>query len=580
MENKKNKFIVVIVSLFFSFTFFVYAPLELYLTNINEFWFSLSQFWFVVVGLGGLICAILILVGIKLPLWAQNIYIAAIFAFSVLMYIQSNFLNLDIGVLNGGNVDWSIYRVRFLVNFAIWVLLICICVCLYNEESRVMKVLVKYISVCITLIQGVTLVVLLLTAKSDIDKSAITPYVSAKDIYEVSEQENVIVFLMDMFDDRYFKELLEQEPQLTEEFDGFIQYTNSTGNYSTTSYSVATLLTGQYLLNSKDSYYDEVNSLYEECETFDILSENGYKLDIYTYEGMIPQALKEKTSNYIVGGQRISDYRLFTQYLYQLVACRYMPDFVKQHAWLVGTEFNALCERSGEADAHSVDNVAFYENLMREGITIQDEKKCFKLIHLDAVHYPYTMNENVERVEENYSSPLPCARGVVKILLSYLEGMKNAGVYDNASIIITADHGYYWDGTLTNPVLLVKPKGAEGPMHESNAPVSQHDLHASILTLAGLNENGKYGKSYFDIDENENRERLFYQYYLKEKPVNGKYRLIEYAIDPEGNERNYFHITGAEYTVNGEKIDHFKKCKYCQSAKKESNDPEARIVHE
>ena len=575
--KKDKKVHLLFVSIFFVFTFLIYAPLELYLTNINEFWFELSQFWFVVVILGVLSLTILLLVGWKMPQWMQEIYIAVIFSFSVMMYIQSNFLNMDVGVLNGGKVDWDSYRLKFLINFGIWILVISLCVCILTEKNKIGRQLVKYGSLFITLIQASTLVVLLLTCNPEVEKGVVMQYVSEKDIYEVSAEDNIIVFLMDMFDDRYFKELLKEEPELAEDFDGFTQYTNFTGNYSTTSYSVATLLTGQYLKNTEESLYDEINILYDDCTTFDKLADAGYLLDIYTYEGMIPKRLRDASDNYIEGGRRILDYMKFTKYLYRLVASRYMPDFVKQYVWLVGTEFDSVCEMSGEADAHSVDNIRFYEKLLKNGISVQKDNKCFKFIHLDAVHYPYTMNENAERVEESETSDLQCARGVVKILLEYLDGMKTAGVYDNSSIIITADHGYYWDGVITNPVLLVKPQNAVGAMKMSAAPVSQHDFHASILTFAGLNINGKYGEDYFNIPEDT--ERFFYQYYLQDDSVGGKYRLIEYKIDPEGNERKNFHLTGVEYTVDGKKINHFDNCQFCQSGQVEPNDHDARIVH-
>lgn len=109
-RKRENRIILILVSLFFSFTFCVYAPLELYLTNINEFWFGLSHFWHVVVLVGIFVFILLTLVGTILPLWAQNLYIAVIFGFSLLMYIQSNFLNIDVGVLNGGSVDWALQR--------------------------------------------------------------------------------------------------------------------------------------------------------------------------------------------------------------------------------------------------------------------------------------------------------------------------------------------------------------------------------------------------------------------------------------------------------------------------------------
>lgn len=581
--KSKNCTILCIVVLFMVFTFFVYAPLELYLTNINEFSFTLSDFWFVIVLAGALAFSVLFIFGLVLPLKVQNLYISVLCTFSLMMYIQSNFLNIDVGVLNGGSVDWALYRMSFLKNFVLWVLVISGGMCIYTHKIRIMKKVMSYVSVCLTLIQGVTLIVLLLTGQTDVSTDSTEWYLSSKDIYEVSEEENVIVFLMDMFDDRYFKELLELEPELAEKFDGFTEYANSTGNYSTTSYSIATLMTGQYFTNSEDSLKEEVDVLYENCETFDILKENGYRLDIYTYEASVPSKLMNSTNNYIQGSNKIASYLKLAEYFYRGAASRYMPDFMKQYVWLIGTEFDFLSVRCGEADAHSVDNVEFYENMLSEGITVQDKEKCFKFIHLDAVHYPYTMNENVERVEENSVSAQSCARGVLKILLEYMNEMKDAKVYDNSSIIIMADHGYYWDGVLTNPVLLVKPKNATGTLKVSDAPVSQHDFHASILTLAGLNEDGRYGLSYADLEENdEDRERLFYQYYLGEGAVNRKYRLIEYTIDSEGNERKNFHLTGVEYTVDGEKINHFAHCEYCKSGleKLEANDPEERIVHE
>lgn len=578
MERDK-RIRLVLVSIFCIFTILIYAPLEMYLTNINEFWFDLSQFWFVVALIGGGGLIILILLGWKMPPLISDIYIATIFGFSVMMYVQANFINMDMGVLNGGSIDWATYRIKFLLNFGLWILTICLSLFVMSRYRNIFNKIVKYFSICITLIHASTLIVLLLTCKPDVEKGQISKYVSAKDIYELSEEENVIVFLMDMFDERYFDELLEMEPGLAEEFEGFTHYTNSTGNYSTTAYSIGTLLTGQYIKNTEDTFYKEINKLYDKTILFDKLLDNGYELDIYTYASFIPSELRNACDNYIEGGDRISNYVTFSKYLYSLVASRYLPDFVKQHMWLVGDEFDSLCVRTGEADAQSFDNVLFYENLIKEGISTQNNNKNFKFIHLNGVHYPYEMDENVERVEANAVSYIRCARGVVKILEEYMDGMKQVGVYDNSTIIILADHGYYWDGVITNPILLVKPKQSVGTMKTSSAPVSQQDFHASIMTYAELDESNEYGRAYSEIDESEMRERFFYQYYLQEGADEGKYRLIEYSIDSEGNERKNFHLTGVEYSVEGETVDHFANCQLCQSGFVESNNHDELIVH-
>lgn len=576
---KEDRIHLSIVSAFLSFTFIVYGPLEIYLTNINEFWFSLSQFWFIPIILGVAVTCMLFIIGIQMPKWILNMYTGMLFGISVLVYVQSNFLNMNIGVMNGAEHEWETFHIRFLINFVIWVVVISTMLCLYCDKYTKLKKAVKYISIGLVLVQLITLITLMVTIKSDIDKGGITHFISDKNIYEVSSDENIVVFILDMFDDQYFKKLIEEDSSFVNQFNGFTQYVNSTGNYSTTQYSIGTLLTGQYLKNSAPSYYEEITSLYKKCDMYDKLLEQNYRLDIYTYDEMVPENLKEKTSNYIEGYKQISDYWDFTKDVYRLTSCKYLPDFIKQHMWMTGTEFNDLIKVDGVMP-HSVDNIHFYDGLLKDGITTQNDKKCFKFIHIDATHYPYTMNENVERVEESKTSDLQCAKGVIKIVQKYIEGMKDAGVYDTSSIIIMADHGYYWDGTLCNPVLLVKPKNASGEMKVSNAPVSHHDFQPTILEMAGLDKEKPEDKSFMELQDTDKRERLFYQYYLQEKHDGGRFRLIEYSIDSESNERKSFHLTGNEYTIEGEVINHFEYCKYCQEGNIEPNDNKIRVVHQ
>ena len=63
---------LVLVSIFCIFTILIYAPLEMYLTNINEFWFDLSQFWFVVVLIGGI--GLFILISLVLTIFTSFKY--------------------------------------------------------------------------------------------------------------------------------------------------------------------------------------------------------------------------------------------------------------------------------------------------------------------------------------------------------------------------------------------------------------------------------------------------------------------------------------------------------------------------
>lgn len=558
-------------SLFFSVLFLVvtllvYAPFELYLTNQQEFVFSISAFAFIPIFMAIIVGAILIGIGMLMKEKYGKYFSALIFGFALAVYLHSNFFNTHIGVLNGADVPWREYRVKFGLNLIIWLLCVIVSCVFMKIKPYLFSKAIAYVGALFSMMQIVTLAVLMLTSYKPTENQY-TWYVSDKNLYEVSSSDNVVVFLLDMYDDRYFKEILEMEPEIANELDGFTYFSNSTGNYSTTVYSIGTLFTGQYLYNDKPMT-EQVNAANEKSKMLSTLQENGYRLDIYTI--CAPTDIWTKTSNYQEGKLRISDYYRFTKKLYRLVTCKYLPDIVKPYVWMDGTEFNQFAEMSsGGEKAYNSNNVTFYENLKKNGISVNSGEKCFKFIYLDGAHYPYYIDENVNEVSEEETTDVQCARGVLRIVQTYMDELKKNGAYDNTSIIIMADHGYYWDGVLTNPVLLVKPQNSNGVLKISNAPVSQHDFQPSVLSLAGLNDDMQFGESFFDIPEGAERERLFYQYYLQEGGVGGNYRLIEYRIGSESNKRESFELTDVEYGPTGEVYSHKERCELCQSGEEE-----------
>ena len=62
-KTQKSKGTLILAVLFLIVTFFVYAPFELYLTNQEEFWFSISAFAFIPLLMAVIVGAILIAVG-------------------------------------------------------------------------------------------------------------------------------------------------------------------------------------------------------------------------------------------------------------------------------------------------------------------------------------------------------------------------------------------------------------------------------------------------------------------------------------------------------------------------------------
>lgn len=559
-ENKN----VISGSLFFSVTICLFAPYEMYIANKKEMWFKLSAFWWMPVVLFLLVLSGFCVIGFILKGIAKRTYAALLFATALCIYIQGNFLNIDLGVMNGGTIAWREYTSQMMIHLVVWILIIATSIVLSIYKKNFFQKAALAISLYLIAVQVVTLLVLLFSIIKKGDYATDTyAFLSNKGLYEVGTEENVIVFCLDMFDDTYFKTIYEEEPEIADEFEGFTYFSNFTGTYSTTMYSLAHLLTGKVFLNNV-SFYEWKDNKAVEGTYVDEFINNGYELGIYSSElSFIPENYKKAAGNYVEESLYITNNLNFAYDLYKLVACKYLPDIIKPFIWMDGTEFDDW--KGGESDClpYSTQNSSFRDGILDNGISIADSNKQFKFIHINGSHYQYTIDENANDVEPDSVSVIQCARGAIRIVQWYMEEMKKNGSYDSAVIVITADHGYYLDAVLASPVCLIKPRNATGTMKISNAPVCQVDLPATLVDLSNVNSDIDYGKSVFEYDESEERDRYFYLYYLNEKNNKERMRLIEYRIDNVSNSRESFHLTDVEYTVNGNRIEHSKYCQTC-----------------
>ena len=83
--------------------------------------------------------------------------------------------------------------------------------------------------------------------------------------------------------------------------------------------------------------------------------------------------------------------------------------------------------------------------------------------------------------------------------------MKEAGVYDNSTVIITADHGWEYG---QQPVFFIKEAGASSySIEDTNAPASFHELLPTIARIAGVS---MQGQTIYDFKPDELRERTLY----------------------------------------------------------------------
>lgn len=565
------------------FTFFVYAPLQLYIANKNEFWFDLSAITGPIFLCATVSFLILFAVGKLLKKKAYRyLYSALCLGAGVAIFVQGDYINLNLGVLNGAQIIWTDYRARFIINAVVWVAIMIASVVAAKKLGQKYRTPACMAVAVILFLQLVTLSVLGLTTEKKHDSFGLIP--TSKNLFTLSEQDNVVVFLMDMFDSRYLDELIAKNDPIMDSFDNFVYYRNNTGSYSTTNYSLGSLFVNEHIDNTYPTFKEAVNSQYENGKNlFPDLVKQGVSLDIYCSQAaFLPDALFKANSAQEQADLYVNHYPLFSVRLYKMCAAKFAPDFIKPYVWMDSDAFNRFKAVSSEHELFPSDNIGLHLFLQDKQI-VTDDAQHFKFIYAEGAHYPYTNDENFNPIPEGYEheQAIGAAKSSLKICMQYIDMMKQAGVYDNTTVIIMADHGYYWDGVLTNPLLMIKPRNSQEPFSISDAPTSHIHFQGTVASALGYANEEKYGISNCDISETDTSDRLFYQYYLGEGVQGEKYRLVEYRIAPEGNERKHFSLTGREIGMDGTEYSHYEHCEYCQTNGMEPEDlpSDVRIVH-
>jgi phosphoglycerol transferase MdoB-like AlkP superfamily enzyme len=184
------------------------------------------------------------------------------------------------------------------------------------------------------------------------------------------------------------------------------------------------------------------------------------------------------------------------------------------------------------------DDSLFYNDLSNNGLSISsDSDGTFRFYHMRGPHEPYYLSDDmkVDRKARGISRKGQ-ARASLRIVYKYMDQLKELGIYDSATIIITADHGHTAEtegdtvSLTSEPIMFVKEAYSKGDeMKVSSAPVSQDEIFPTILRAAGIEAN-EYGRTFSEIGEEEKRIREYidlYSNYMIRYKIDGNVKDIE-----------------------------------------------------
>jgi hypothetical protein len=410
-------------------------------------------------------------------------------------------------------------------NTVIWVVIILLPLIIRYFHKKVWRFCITFIPLLLIGIQFIALTSATLESGA-MEEDNRAYFLSTDGLYEVSAKDNIIVIILDRLDEDYINGVVEESPQYFDRLDGFTRFTNNVTYYSRTFPAVANMMSGKIHLFDRPAkdYFDEAwgNTFLPELRSHDYTTklyiDEYYAYSDYTQMIDIADNLEEgmiKANHYDMLG-------LFSS----LTTFRYAPHALKSGFWFSPDLFRYVYWIEGETDLFNSSNFIFHEKLKEQKITVQDQKNSFVFYHLDGTHTPHDMDENGMNV--GISTVTAQTKGCFTIVYEYLDQLKELGLYDNSTIIITGDHGFAGDlERLTRPLLtglFVKPKGSSGtPLKTNNAPVNADNFRATIVEAAGLDASA-YGETYFDVDEDADIVR---KYYFRINPQYGNPGFLE-----------------------------------------------------
>lgn len=517
------------VFLFF-YMFLIHSPIEFYIVNISEFGFKLGDF-----APKYVVLAVILSVSVSAILaFIQgvicDIIACAVFGLDLCMYAQLNFMNNSLGLLDGN--EKAVNLTGNYANAVIWLVIFLLPFVLFFAFKKYRTKVITAVCSVLCVMQLASIIALIVQSPKNAFEHDDTSqyYLVSDDQFTVSGKDNIIILVLDAFSNSYIGDLFENYPETESVVKDFTYYNNADCHYEGSVFSINYIASG--------TEWDPSVRINDWCKTawekernnnfYSRLADQGYIFNVFSDQ---ITALSAKAKHDTVGKisnmlQIDCNYEIDDEIMLNLFIrsseYRFAPMLLKKQLEFVAGDYSGAyrvqSKGQGAANTQIVqDNSAFYTDLISKRLRADSSKNYYILYHLAGVHSPYTTNEKCEKVEE--STLLQTERGCWVIVEEYLNQMKELGVYDNATIIITADHGAHHSYMNAQPIFFLKsPHETHNHYAETNAPISFTDIMPTVMYFAG----GRYddlGTTVFEHKEDEQREReLFVRMYDEELP--------------------------------------------------------------
>ena len=513
-KKKMIRTLILFGSLFFLFV--LYLPLDSFIGNIDNFDFSVKEFALYLVGYFISLTIISSLVFLKLGKKVQGIVYRIVLAVLLASFVQYMFMNKKLPYLDmtAEGSHWDILTLS--INIAVWVLIFVAVFLLPKFTKKKFAKISTALAGLILAFHVVSLIILLIFAPSIVYGEKIQYFFDGSNQYTLSSKNNVIVIVLDAYDNSDLKTHYENNPELFSNLNDFTVYTNTTSRFDSTVTSV-NQFAGGCDFNTEYSIKEWLDSGWNSDNTkkfYSAMHEAGYECNAYNFELPYLEYAYGKFDNIVSYDEpkelKVAQFRVnaFLDDFGKLALYRCAPYIGKT---ALATTFDEMTFHFyawySETTTMNYYNSDYLDNL---DIKITNDNNVFLYNHLYGVHEPCDFE-----VED-----AKC----YQIIDSVIAQLKEKGIYDNSTIIFMSDHGKHRVEDVaidSSPIFIIKKAGeTSDSITFNNAPISLDDFMGTVATCAGLDDPTQYGTSIYDFDDDTQRDRVVYEkWYVPDLPA-------------------------------------------------------------
>lgn len=541
----------VLCGLLLCFTVLIFAPVEMVAINSTNFWFGVGDF---LPAFALLFAAAFVLVEAvflllrKLPYALYMLALSLLFGVTLCVYIQGTYLCLGNEVLTAGDPLWRNMLGEMVINTAIWAAVILASVCFALLKPKIFMKVVSAACALVLVMEGTALVFALNASRMSANITSV--YCSNEDYFTLSDNGDVVVVMLDTFDNRLLERAVVENPEYADVFSDFTFYENTSSSYGKTDTSFTSFMTGK-LYHNEEPIYQFCRDAFRESRFFPALIENGMSIQIYGAPiGLLGEEQLSQVTNLRIRESEISSYKSFLKEMLCMIGYRYAPktmqpflirDFINGFSVLQKQWFQ-LGEETTD------DGLRFYNSLRSMGVTKDDSRRFFKFYTLLGAHDPVKTDRHMQEVDVMLTDRYEQLLGYFLVLDELFAQMKAQGVYDNSTVIVMGDHGM---GTIANPAFLVKYPGETGEvMRRSDAPVELLDLRATCAYGAGIDP-APFGTPAHEWEGVTDRERRLIDYEFRQPSGFNFYLndMTEYIVPQDAADLESYVPSGNVYKM-------------------------------